>query len=86
MNEDASPMCKTGGKIPASYASLPEGRYHIITQLAIYTWCILVYKQGIYWQLGDDMVPIPPIKGTNILTIGSSPLPWGGDSEMAKHP
>ena len=54
---------KNGG-LPASYVSLPEGRYHIITQLAIYTWFILVYKQGIYCQLGDDMVPIPPIKGT----------------------
>ena len=29
------------------------GRYHIITQLAIYKW----YISGIYCQLGDYMVP-----------------------------
>ena len=36
------------------------GRYHIITQFAIYT----TYIPGIYCQLGDYMLPIPPIKGT----------------------
>ena len=38
------------------------GRYHIITQLAIYKW----YISGIHCQEGDYMVPwyLPRIKGT----------------------
>ena len=54
------------------------GRWYIITQLAIYTTSIPL----IYCQLGDYMLPIPPIKGTRKLhaawSTGNSPwnLQW----------
>ena len=42
---------------------LIDGRYHKIPQLAVYT----TYIPLIYCQLGDYILPIPPIKGTRKL-------------------